>query len=379
MCSDKKILHIFDPAIISQSTIELFDNLNFNQRYVVVALHPKKWTEFTEKLSAVRIIDYHKDDVISILSEEIKAADIIFAQALSYEKAKAINQVKDTSKVFIWGLWGYDLYNFVNYMKKDSSSEDFKTNLKTNRGFVNKIKEYYTFNYVYKKAIQKIDICLFLLESDFNLLGSVVKQNAQWRTACYQTIDNLIGGNKDYKITGNSILLGNSSTPSNRHKVVLDQLKKVENLDRKVITPLNYGDQEYKKDILEIGKNTLGVNFVPLTDFMPLEEYTSTIQDCSHVIMAHKRQQGFGTIMTTLYGGAKLYLSEISPFYSWLKKLGIAVYSIENELLVELKLELTEELKASNKEIVSKYLSERSILQKLKEVIDESIQISNNK
>jgi hypothetical protein len=83
--------------------------------------------------------------------------------------------------------------------------------------------------------------------------------------------------------------------------------------------------------------------------------------------------------MTTLYGGAKLYLSEISPFYSWLKKLGIAVYSIENELLVELKLELTEELKASNKEIVSKYLSERSILQKLKEVIDESIQISNNK
>ena len=379
MNSSKKILHIFDPAIISQSTIELFENLDFNQRYVVISSQQEKWENFTRKINNIRLIDPKKQDIVSILMEEIKAADIIFAQALSYEKAKAINQVKDTSKVFIWGLWGYGLYNFVNYIKKDSSFEDFKTNLETNRGFINKIKEYYTFNYVYKKAIQKIDICLFLLESDFNLLGSVVKHNAQWRTACYQTMDNLIGGNKDFKITGNSILLGNSSTPSNRHKVVLEELKKVENLDRKVITPLNYGDQEYKKDILEIGKNTLGVNFVPLTDFMPLEEYTSTIQDCSHVIMAHKRQQGFGTIMTTLYGGAKLYLSEISPFYSWLKKLGIAVYSIENELLVELKLELTEELKASNKEIVSKYLSERSILQKLKEVIDESIQISNNK
>ncbi len=379
MNSSKKILHIFDPAIISQSTIELFENLDFNQRYVVISSQQEKWENFTRKINNIRLIDPKKQDIVSILMEEIKAADIIFAQALSYEKAKAINQVKDTSKVFIWGLWGYGLYNFVNYIKKDSSFEDFKTNLETNRGFINKIKEYYTFNYVYKKAIQKIDICLFLLESDFNLLGSVVKHNAQWRTACYQTMDNLIGGNKDFKITGNSILLGNSSTPSNRHKVVLEELKKVENLDRKVITPLNYGDQEYKKDILEIGKNTVGVNFVPLTDFMPLEEYTSTIQDCSHVIMAHKRQQGFGTIMTTLYGGAKLYLSETSPFYSWLKKLGIAVYSIENELLAELKLELTEELKASNKEIVSQYLSERSILQKLKEVIDESIQISNNK
>ena len=379
MNSSKKILHIFDPAIISQSTIELFENLDFNQRYVVISSQQEKWENFTRKINNIRLIDPKKQDIVSILMEEIKAADIIFAQALSYEKAKAINQVKDTSKVFIWGLWGYGLYNFVNYIKKDSSFEDFKTNLETNRGFINKIKEYYTFNYVYKKAIQKIDICLFLLESDFNLLGSVVKHNAQWRTACYQTMDNLIGGNKDFKITGNSILLGNSSTPSNRHKVVLEVLKKVENLDRKVITPLNYGDQEYKKDILEIGKNTVGVNFVPLTDFMPLEEYTSTIQDCSHVIMAHKRQQGFGTIMTTLYGGAKLYLSETSPFYSWLKKLGIAVYSIENELLAELKLELTEELKASNKEIVSQYLSERSILQKLKEVIDESIQISNNK
>ena len=210
-------------------------------------------------------------------------------------------------------------------------------------------------------------------------MGEVIQHKAKWKTACYQTIDNLIGGNKDYKITGNSILLGNSSTPSNRHKVVLEELKKVENLDRKVITPLNYGDQEYKKDILEIGKNTVGVNFVPLTDFMPLEEYTSTIQDCSHVIMAHKRQQGFGTIMTTLYGGAKLYLSETSPFYSWLKKLGIAVYSIENELTHELKSELSDEIKLANREIVSRYLSEISILQKLNGIIEEAIQISNSK
>ena len=381
MRSEKKFLHLFDASIIGQATIELFEKLNFNQRYVVITTDSdfEKWTKFARRIENIRIINIKNTDVGSALNEEVKAADIIFIQALSFEKAKAIKYSKDDEKVFIWGLWGYGLYNFVKYQKNENSSDEYSTRLKSKTSLIVQFKEYYTFNIIYKKAIQKIDICLFLLESDFKLLGEVIQHKAKWKTACYQTIDNLIGGNKDYKITGNSILLGNSSTPSNRHKVVLEELKKVENLDRKVITPLNYGDQEYKKDILEIGKNTVGVNFVPLTDFMPLEEYTSTIQDCSHVIMAHKRQQGFGTIMTTLYGGAKLYLSETSPFYSWLKKLGIAVYSIENELLAELKLELTEELKASNKEIVSQYLSERSILQKLKEVIDESIQISNNK
>lgn len=379
MSSNKKILHIFDAAIISQSTIELFENLDFKQRYVVISSEQEKWEDFTKKIKNIRLIDPENQDVVRVLTEEIKAADIIFTQALSYEKAKAIKQVKDTSKVFIWGLWGYGLYNFVNYMKKDSSSEEFKTKLETNTSFIDKIKEYYTFHYVYKKAIQKIDICLFLLESDFNLLGSVIDHKAKWRTACYQTMDNLIGGGKDFKITGNSILLGNSSTPSNRHKVVFEELKKAENLGRKVITPLNYGDQEYKKQILELGKNAVGENFQPLTDFMPLEEYTSIIQDCSHVIMAHKRQQGFGTIMTVIYGGAKLYLSETSPFYTWLKELGVAVYSIENKLLTELKIELSDELKEANKEVVSQYLSEITILQKLKEVMDESIQISNSK
>ncbi|MFT6924197.1 MAG: dTDP-N-acetylfucosamine:lipid II N-acetylfucosaminyltransferase [Crocinitomicaceae bacterium] len=378
MRSEKKFLHLFDAAIIGQATIELFEKLDFNQRYVVIASpsDSEKWTKFASKIENIIIINNKITDVGSALLEEIKAADIIFAQALSFEKARAIKQTKDDGKVFIWGLWGYGLYNFVNYQKNEKSSDEFSTTLKSKTSLIGQFKEYYTFNIIYKKAIQKIDICLFLLESDFNLLGEVIQHKAKWKTACYQTIDNLIGGNKDYKITGNSILLGNSSTPSNRHKVVLDQLKKVDGLDQKVITPLNYGDAEYKAYILDEGTKVIGDNFKPLTEFMPLEEYTSTIQECSHVIMAHKRQQGFGTIMMMLYGGAKLYLSEDSPFYSWLKNLGVVVYSIENELTTELKLELPSEIKEANKAIVSEYLSEISILHKLKEIMDESVQIS---
>jgi hypothetical protein len=381
MRSEKKFLHLFDASIIGQATIELFEKLNFNQRYVVISTDSdfEKWIDFASSIENIRIINIKVTDVRSALHEEIKGADIVFIQALSFEKAKAIKHFKDNEKVFIWGLWGYGLYNFVKYQKNENSSDEYSTRLKSKTSLIGQFKEYYTFNIIYKKAIQKIDICLFLLESDFKLLGEFIQHKAKWKTACYQTIDNLIGGNKDYKITGNSILLGNSSTPSNRHKVVLDQLKKVDGLSQKVITPLNYGDAEYKTYILAEGTKAIGDNFKPLTEFMPIEEYSSTIQECSHVIMAHKRQQGFGTIMMMIYGGAKLYLSEDSPFYSWLKNLGIVVYSIENELTHELKSELSDEIKLVNREIVSRYLSEISILQKLNGIIEEAIQISNSK
>ncbi|MDG1429718.1 MAG: TDP-N-acetylfucosamine:lipid II N-acetylfucosaminyltransferase [Crocinitomicaceae bacterium] len=376
MISDKKILHIFDPAIISQSTIELFEKLNFNQRYLIIALHPEKWETF-EEISNVRIIDYHKENVISILVDEINDADIIFAQALSYEKAKAIVRTKSKTKVFIWALWGYELYNIADYFK-NNTSKDTSTTLRTNDGLLSKIKNYYVFNSVYKRAVQKLDICLFLLESDYKLLGEVIEHNATWRTTGYQTLESLIGQN-GFDIHGDSVLLGNSSTPSNRHDLAFDYLSKVETLNRAIVSPLNYGDAAYRSATIKTGKDLFGEKFVPLVDFMPLNEYIEILKTCSHVILPHQRQQGFGTIMTMLYGGAKLYLSEESPFYNWLKDLGIIVFSIEDDLSNELTSNLSLESQKENRKIVSQYLAEDLITKQITDILVEACQISKMK
>ena len=61
-----------------------------------------------------------------------------------------------------------------------------------------------------------------------------------------------------------------------------------------------------KEAILELGEKTLGNSFDPIIEFLPLNAYNARIQSCSHVIMAHERQQAFGTIVTMLYGGGEI-------------------------------------------------------------------------
>jgi len=377
MISDKKILHVFDPAIISQSTIELFNKLDFSQRYVVITSHPEKWEEISSRISNICLIDPNKEDIVEVLGREISNADIIIAQALSYEKAKAIAKNKDKSKVFIWGLWGYGLYNISEYFGKKKDSTDYSTVLKRKESLFGKIKEYYTFKVIYKQAVQKLDICLFLLESDYKLLGEAIPHRAVWRTTCYQTINNLIGPD-DFKIDGTSILLGNSSTPSNRHEAVFEELKK-SNSEKKIIVPLTYGDDKYRAQIIKSGSNYFGNRLTPLTEFKALNDYNDLVKSCSHVIMAHERQQGFGTIMTVLYGGAKLFLSEKSPLYGWLQNIGIKVFSVESHLSFGLEQKLPPELQRLNRNLVKQYLSEDLITKQITDILVEACQISKMK
>ena len=76
---------------------------------------------------------------------------------------------------------------------------------------------------------------------------------------------------------------------------------------------------------------------------------------------------------------AKLYLSTTSPFFTWFRELGVRIYSVENDLLHEINSELDEETKASNRQIIAKLLTESEILQKLKSVMEDAIQLSKQK
>jgi hypothetical protein len=55
------------------------------------------------------------------------------------------------------------------------------------------------------------------------------------------------------------------------------------------------------------------------------------------------------------------------------------VYSIENELQKEIKLDLSETQKLTNRTIISEYLSQSSILYKLNSILEEAVQISSKK
>jgi hypothetical protein len=101
---------------------------------------------------------------------------------------------------------------------------------------------------------------------------------------------------------------------------------------KKIIVPLSYGNRTYRDYIVKQGKKLWGENFIPLLNFMEREEYNRYILDCNIIIMNHYRQQAVGNIITSLWLGAKVFMSTRSPVYKYLKSLGIVVYTVEKDL-----------------------------------------------
>lgn len=365
-----KFLHIFDDEKITRTTIDLFKKLEeYEQTFVIISEGEPEKSENYSSPDLVQILN-KSADLTSRLEELVESHDVIFFQALSYEKAKVLSNIKSNKKVFIWGLWGFELYNIVDYFGNFKDSNISTT--KKEKSLKSRIRDFYTFNFIYKRAVKKLDICLFLLESDFNLLSKFISHDAIWMTACYQTVENIHGIKNDFEVAGNSILLGNSSTPSNKHAQIFDALKAYDLGDRSLIAPLSYGDDEYREEIIKLGKENFGGNFKPLTSFFDIDSYLEEIKNCAHVIMAHERQQGFGSIIMMLSGGSKVYLSNSGPLYSWFKNLGVVIFCVEKDLPHELDEPLNDEEKEHNKKILTGYLSEELVLVRLKTIFEKA-------
>ena len=373
--SSYKFLHIFDDAIISIDTIQLFLKLNdYDQQFAIITSDKKKWEDIGFENSLI-LIDNNKNCVNEILAI-IVDFDIIIMQALSFEKAKAISKIQSNNKVLIWALWGYELYNIVNYYS--DNHQEFSTVL-NKKSWIQKIKDYYTFKIIYKKAISKIDISLFLLKKDFELLSSCIPNTIIWKEGCYQTINNLTGEFPNNKSTGNSILVGNSSTPSNRHNIAIEKLSNIDLKNRKVIVPLSYGDDNYREQILNLGNEKFQSNFTPLIDFISRESYTEILSSCSHAIFAHERQQAFGSILTMLLLGTKVFLSETNPLFSWFQSKNIIIYNLEQANHAELLSPLIDESCEHNRKQLETLLSETRILEQLNSVLLDSIDLLKRK
>lgn len=373
-----KIVHIFDDAIISNSTIELYKKIEgFSQTFAVITLPDIVNLGKVENDDSIIRLNY-SSNLTNEIANLIESHDIVIFQALSFEKAKATVQKRFSSKVFIWGLWGYELYNLVDHFQPNTNNS-YATEIINSSSFKQKIIDFYTYRWIYSRAIKKIDFCLFLLESDFNLLKKVVKTNARWYTSCYQTIENLFGETGPFEVTGNSILIGNSSTPSNRHSAVFKSLSTLDLTNEKIVVPLSYGDATYGKSVIAEGEILFKENFSPITTYMNLEQYIDHLKECSHVIFGHQRQQAFGTILMMVYAGSKVYLSTESPLYNWFKSKNVHIYSIETDLNRTDFANFPENLKKENKEIIGSLVSEETILDQLTTLLQDACQLFENK
>lgn len=180
--------------------------------------------------------------------------------------------------------------------------------------------------------LQRVDYFAPVLDSEYRLARELnpwfVPAYASWN---YGTVESDMGmSGTAPRPLGQDILVGNSATIENNHLEVFEFLARhVELSGRRLIVPLNYGDDWYRERIIASGERQFGDKFVPLTTFVAREAYVELLHACGHVFMGHLRQQALANICIMMLKGAKIYMHPASPLYRWLAGKGAVISSIE--------------------------------------------------
>ena len=151
-----------------------------------------------------------------------------------------------------------------------------------------------------------------------------------------------------------NIQLGNSADPENNHLEIIEKLKLYKSENIKIYVPLSYGDKLYANKVITEGKRIFGKNFIPMLEFLPLDEYQVFLNNIDIAIFAHNRQQAMGNIVTLLGLGKKVYLKTNVTTWSLFFNQGIKVFDINTfDLSKDMK-----QLSENRKQIVQYYSKE---------------------
>jgi len=263
---------------------------------------------------------------------KIKNLDKIILHSVSVN-FRCITPFLPKNKKIIWIFYGYEYFSLPsvgNSLIQENTLDLRKTVYSKIMNFFSNIKA---------KIYEKISLLTFrrvthfahFIKEDFETIKNTIKTRAQFVEFTYGI--KLIHILKTTPETRANICLGNSGSPFNNHIEAINILSKMNIADRKVFCPLSYGGRKsYVSQVIEKGKDILGDNFKPLTEFFNIDEYNDLMATCGFTILNHKRPQAAGNALARIYQGGKVFFCDNS-FYRMLKNAGIQVYLIGKDFV----------------------------------------------
>lgn len=288
-------LHVFiDDKSVVRSCRTLRSMLNVGNNPIVIIGH-----KYGYDYSAFENLRHLEDDGPGRreLFRRMKEADRVHLHGFFHIPSMIfLARHPDVAAKCNWIMWGQDLYNLTTPAKslKSRLIRYFRTRAVRNFGFIStNVPGDYD---LLVKAMGK-EYTFFKLRFAPEAIADVYKIPSE-RT----------GGTVN-------ILLGNSATVTNCHREAIDLLARFADRDILVHTPLSYGNDAYRDEIIAYGREKLGEKFVPMTEFVPHEEYYRFLSSIDVAVFAHDRQQAIGNIVPLLYAGKKVYIrSDISTW-----------------------------------------------------------------
>lgn len=277
-----------------------------------------------------------------------------------------------------WVIWGADLYEsmlvFKGYELYHDKAQQYRVRAERMPVWLYRLliesRDYRVFRRQ-EKVVDKLSYIITDNGCDEGVFNQYYgdKHISFPGTINYYPIENLIDPSKqNEECAGNAMWVGNSAAANGNHLWVFEKLAGFSD-DIRIMSPISYGDPRFMKYIDEEGHRLLGDRFVPLKDFLPINEYYSKFLQANAFIFGHFRQCAVGNILMALYFGGRVFLSNRNPLLPMYKESGFNIYSIEDDLTEELAvMPLSEAQRKKNRALVSSIASYESSIAQLKKV-----------
>ena len=371
-----KIVHVVIDQKFIDGAISLFEtDERVENTYIILG----------EKLKC----NYIKNTNIVTINEEkaidyINQFDVVILHSLPSIRISQIRNIKKGIKV-VWFAWGYDLYekpyDVIPVKLFGPETRKHVNNSKNSLFSISALRASLYVKVYLKSALSRIDYFSGVFPYEIDL----IKANHPEFTA--QPLDFYYGSkdffipeepSKEIKHDKLNTIIGNSANVTGNHLDVLNNLKEVR-IDKKakIIIPLSYGGTpQYIKMIEKKAEDIAPGQIETLNSYLPLGDYLNLISNCRTAIFAHERQQATDNIFMQLLYGARVFMSESSNVFTYLKSIGIKIYSLQRDLHL-FNNEMSETDVMRNREILSSLYSSSKLIERV--FIINSILIKANK
>lgn len=324
------ILHFLSDDKFSDYVINQFSGPEMCSEFVLVS--ESDTTKHFQNLDKTKRVNPCSDGEMNYLISMLNNYSAIVLHGLFFPWCETIlRNVPDNVKV-AWVFWGGEIYGrkdlkysfLLPRTKAVSLAKDFKDWL---CGKKNNIYE------LPKELFHRVDYCLTDMQEEFEFARQYINSsNLKHIWYNYYSVDETVGELMNRQAFGDGVFVGNSCTVECNYFDVFWKLSRLLKDNKRVVVPLGYGSPWLKKRVMDYGKKSFGSRFTPLIDFLPLEDYNKILLSCSTMIQPQRRNQAQGNVITGLWLGMKVYLSERNFAYPYFKRLGMNVFTVEHDL-----------------------------------------------
>lgn len=362
------ILHLVDDEKVINRTVEAFEEALPGQNHFLCFIGKGK---SPKHVKAHPLVEFYEegDEYKTDLG---KFGKIVF-HFLNYKKVTFCKRYIKHFADYYWIVWSGDLYNSILLERGYKIYSPDNSHLSCS-GIKRRIFYILKAKYrvkdprntlIVKFVREKVRYIVTECEKNYRLISAHfhLDKDVANLSFFYYPIREILGTQlADKRVEGNYILLGNSASFTNNHEYILNifQKKHIENI--RFLVPLSYGGNEVYKKFLKGKINQSFPGSVILNAFLPLEEYNRFLLSAGICVFGNWRSEAYGNILTSLYLGAKVYLSNHNPLLKMLRDMGIRVWKLEEADAAGFQLPLSEEDRLENRRILTERYSKERML-----------------